>query len=509
MLFSLFSLLLIILIFFSLHTVNKKPTSNSQDEDYSYRADYHFTVPDNWKNDPQRPLYFNEKYHYYYLYNRDYPEGNGTEWRHATSKDLIYWEDEGIAVPKYTNENGDPWSGSVIVDHDNTAGFGENTLVAIVTQPSANGQQEQYLWYSTDDGLTFNEYQNEPVMPNPGIENFRDPKIIWEEESQKWVLLMAEGSKIGFYESENLKEWQYTNGFQTENLGILECPDLFQLQTDDGSIKWVMGVSANGMEQGKPNTYAYWIGDFNGQTFTPDHKEPKWLDYGFDWYGGVTFEDGESRDKLNNRYALAWMNNWAYANNTPTLEEGFNGQDSIVRKIELKKDEQDEYYLTSQPKKELDQLIESTESYPEVEVDGMVTLETVGDAYQLETDISWDEAENIGIRLRESNDQNRHIDIGFFPRKAYSYVNRESTDQPNDNNNMVESKAPMDQHKKNAHLKILVDKTSVEVFIDEGKITHSNLVFPLKEDQGITLFSEGGKAIFENVEIQHMHSIHE
>src|SRR5690625_3084541 len=197
------------------------------------------------------------------------------------------------------------------------------------------------------------------------------------------------------------------------------------------------------------------------------------------------------------------------SNNTPTLEEGFNGLDSIVRKIELKKGEHDEYYLTSQPKKELDQLIETTDSYPEIEVDGVVTLETGGDVYQLEADISWEEAENIGIRLRESNDQNRYIDIGFSPREAYSYVNRESTNQPDDNNKMVESKAPMDQHKKNAHLKILVDKTSVEVFIDDGKIAHSNLVFPLQEDQGITLFSEGGKAIFENVEIQNMNSIHE
>lgn len=490
-----------------LQTENKKSTTEPEVEPYSYRADYHFTVPENWKNDPQRPVYLNGHYHYYYLYNEDYPDGNGTEWRYATSEDLIHWEDEGVAIPKYTNENGDPWSGSMVIDHENTAGFGEEALVAIVTQPSADGQQEQYLWYSTDEGQTFNNYQDEPVMTNPGVEDFRDPKIIWEEESQKWILLMAEGSKVGFYESDNLKEWHYTGGFQTENIGIIECPDLFQLRADDGSIKWVMGVSANAIDQGNPNTYAYWIGDFNGQTFTPDHEEPKWLDYGFDWYGGITFEDGEQEDKLNHRYALAWMNNWAYADNTPTVEEGFNGQDSIVRKIELKEGEADEYYLTSQPKEELDQLIKDTDSYPELKVDGDLTLDAVGDIFQLEADISWDEAENIGIRLRESDKQNRHIDVGFFPRESYSYVNRESVDQPDDNNEMVESKAPMDQNQKDAHLKILVDKTSVEVFIDDGKITHSNLVFPLQEDQGITLFSEGGESIFKNVEIKHMNSI--
>lgn len=498
-------MLLISLVYFQIRT----PTAPSEDGTYSYRADYHFTVPDSWKNDPQRPVYFNGKYHYYYLYNEDYPEGNGTEWRHATSKDLIHWKDQGISIPKYTNENGDPWSGSIVIDHQNTAGFGKDTFIAIVTQPSANGQQEQYLWYSTDNGQTFKNYQDEPVLPNPGIADFRDPKIIWDETSKKWVMLMAEGSKIGFYHSENLKDWEYTSGFQTDNIGIVECPDLFPLQTDEGNIKWIMGVSANGSKQEKPNTYAYWTGNFNGETFIPDHKNPQWLDYGFDWYGAVTFQDGKSKNKLDHRYAMAWMNNWAYANNTPTLEEEFNGQDSIVRKIELKRDEQGVYYLASQPIEELDQLIETTDSYPKIEVDGTKTLETVGDVYLLEADISWNQANNIGIRLRESSDENRHLDVGFFPRQGYSYVNREFTNQPDHHDNMLESQAPMDQQQKDAHLKILVDKTSVEVFIDDGKITHSNLFFPLEEDQRISLFSEGGKAIFENLEVQKMDSIHD
>lgn len=131
--------------------VNEEPPLSK--EKPSYRASYHFTTPDKWMNDPQRPIYLDGKYHYYYLYNRDYPQGNGTEWRHATSTDLVHWKDEGVAIPKYTNRNGDPWTGSVVVDKDNTAGFGKEALVAIVTQPSADGgKQEQYLWYSTDRG---------------------------------------------------------------------------------------------------------------------------------------------------------------------------------------------------------------------------------------------------------------------------------------------------------------------------------------------------------------------
>ncbi|WP_425428018.1 glycoside hydrolase family 32 protein [Alteribacillus bidgolensis] len=485
---------------------NKKEKPEVED---TYRADYHFTTPDHWKNDPQKPIYLDGEYHYYYLYNGDYPDGNGTEWRHATSTDLVHWEDEGVSIPKYTNENGDSWSGSVVVDTNNTAGFGEDSVVAVVTQPSANGDQEQFLWYSTDKGQSFTSYSDEPIMSNPGIEDFRDPKIIWDEQTDKWVMLMAEGTKIGFYESDNLKDWNYTGGFQTEDIGLIECPDLYVMRAHDGTVKWILGASANGESIGKPNTYAYWIGDYNGEEFHTDHEEPKWLDYGFDWYGGVTFEDGTSDDKLNHRYALAWMNNWDYPDNTPTMREGFNGLDSIVRKIELKKQENDDYYLTSQPIKDLNQLTHSTDSYANIEVDGIKTLETTGTAYQLEADISWSEIENAGLRLRESADQTRHIDVGIFPEGRYSYVNRGSTDQPDDSHQLVESNAPFDASKKNVHLKVLVDKTSIEVFIDDGKTVHSHQVFPPLADEGISLFSEGGTAVFENIEIKHYQSIHE
>ncbi len=497
-----------VVLLLTLATEEEEPAQTEVVDD-SYRANYHFTSPDHWKNDPQRPIYFNGEYHYYYLYNGDYPDGNGTEWRHATSEDLVQWEDEGVAIPKYTNENGDPWSGSVVVDTDNTAGFGKDAVVAVLTQPSADGDQEQYLWHSTDDGQNFTSYSDEPVLENPGTEAFRDPKITWDDQSEKWVMLMAEETKVGFYESDNLKDWSYTGGFQTDDIGLIECPDLYMMRADDGSVKWVLGVSANGKAIDKPNTYAYWVGDFNGNEFFPDHEEPEWLDYGFDWYGGVTFEDGESEDKLNHRYALAWMNNWKYADETPTMAEGFNGLDSIVRQIELKKSENEKYYLTSQPKEELDQLTSSVDSFERIEVDGSETLEATGTAYQLEADISWDDLENTGLRLRESEDQSRHIDVGISPEKQYSYVNRSSTEQPDKDHELIESQAPFDENQKEVHLKVLVDKTSVEVFIDDGKVAHSNQAFPPLEDEGITLFSEGGEAIFKNIEIKHYDSINE
>lgn len=490
------------------HLVSKSREATMEHEEQSYRANYHFTTPDKWKNDPQRPIYFDEKYHYYYLYNSDYPNGNGTEWRHATSEDLVHWNDEGIAIPKYTNENGDPWSGSVVVDEENTAGFGKDALVAIVTQPSMDGsKQEQFLWYSTDNGKTFTSYSDDPIMPNPGTKDFRDPKITWDDSNHKWVMVMAEGTKIGFYESHNLKDWHYTSSFSPENIGLVECPDLYLMRADDGTLKWVLGISANGKSNGKPNTYAYWTGNFDGMEFSPDHNEPQWLDYGFDWYGGVTFEDGTESDKYNNRYALAWMNNWDYADNTPTLQEDFNGMDSVVRKIELKHEGDNIYYLASQPIEALNELTNSTDSYEQIEVNGSETLEVTGDVYQLEMDISWLEINHVGLRLRESADQKRHVDVGIFVEEEYSYVNRAFTEHPDKSNKYVESMAPFDANKQRVHMKILVDKTSIEVFVDDGKVAYSSLIFPEFDDKGITLFSEGGKATFNNVKIKHLGSI--
>lgn len=470
----------------------------------SYRAKYHFTTPDKWKNDPQKPIYLDGFYHYYYLYNGDYPDGNGTEWRHAVSKDLVHWKDKGIAIPKYTNQNGDPWSGSVVVDKENTAGFGYGAFIAIVTQPSANQQkQEQFLWYSLDNGSTFTSYSDTPVMTNPGTDDFRDPKIIWSKEYHKWIMLMAEGTKIGFYESSNLKDWTYLSDFFTNDIGIVECPDLYYMQTNDGSFKWVLGASANGKTKNQPTTYAYWIGHFDGNHFTADHPEPQWLDYGLDWYAGVTFEDGSNSDDYKKRYAFAWMNNWNYADNTPTLQEGFNGMDSVVRQIQLKNNGENSYYLASQPIEAYNKLAKTKDHLKEIEVNGQKQLEMTGEIYQLETDILWTELDNVGLRLRESSDQKRYVNVGIFIKEKYSYVNRSLTEHPDQQNTHSESTAPFPAEQTQVHLKILVDKSSIEVFVDDGKVVQSNLIFPHADDQAITLYSDGGTAIFKNMTITH------
>ncbi len=471
-----------------------------------YRSTYHFTVPDKWKNDPQRPVYANGKYHYYYLYNKDYPNGNGTEWRHATSTDLVHWQDHGVAIPKYTSANGDPWSGSVVVDTNNSAGLGKNTMIAIVTQPSANGgAQEQYLWFSTDGGNTFKAFGKKPILSNPGNADFRDPKLVWDQQSRRWIMLMAEGNRIGFYTSTNLKSWRYVSDFVADDIGTLECPDLYRMRASNGTYKWVLGVSANGRESGQRNTYAYWVGTFTGLGFKADDMQPQWLDYGFDWYAAVTFEDGTTNKPYDHRYAMAWMNNWDYANNTPTLQDGFNGTDSMVRQIQLKKTTGGAgYTLLSQPIRGLSKFVTATRHIPRVEVDGQHKLDVRASSYQLDADITWSDLKNAGFQLRRSSDGSRHVDAGVFVEGGYTYVNRSYTGHPDANDNLLESRAPFQSANQKVHLKILVDKTSVEMFVDGGQVTLSNLVFPKPDDQGIALYSEGGKAVFDNVVIKYL-----
>lgn len=472
----------------------------------SYRSVYHFTVPDHWKNDPQRPIYVNGAFHYYYLYNADYDQAVGTAWRLATTTDNVAFHDQGVAAPKKTNANYDLWSGSAVVDTNNTAGFGAGAIVILTTQmdhptpaqiTDASGPQAQFLWYSTDGGKNFRPYGDTPVMANGGRKDFRDPKVVWDAPRNRWVALLAEGDRLGFYTSPDLKNWSWTSSYVNNTLGTLECPDLFQLKADDGTTHWVMGASANGYLTGAPNTYAYWTGTFDGATFTPDTTTPQWLDHGLDWYGGVTWEDPTA--PLERRYAIAWMNNWSYPYTTPTwASDGFNGTDSITRQITLKH-YGNGYALASRPVPALDDHATRVTSLGTIQVNGKTPLDYHGTAYQLDADVSWSTLDNLGVQLRVSADGTRHVDAGI--NRDYSYLNRRQSGTPDPSGRRGETHAPYDPAKTQAHLRILVDRTSVEYFLDDGRYVHTSLAFPDPADNGINLFTSGGSATFANVTV--------
>lgn len=468
----------------------------------SRRPEYHFSVPDNWKNDSQRPIYVDGQYLYFYLYNADYlTGGGGTAWRLATTRDHVAFRDRGVTIPKFSNANGDLWSGSVVVDNQGTAGYGRGAVVALITQ-APDGKQAGYLWYSTDGGRSFQPGGTAPVLPNPGVADFRDPKVIWDTPRKRWLLVNAEGHKLGFYASPNLKSWSYVGGFTRDDIGVLECPDLFQMTAADGTSRWVLAASANGKGRGLPATYAYWTGDFDGTRFTPNADEPQWLDHGFDFYAAVTYShhDRAGREDPRLRHAIGWANFWDYPHNTPTsLTDGYNGDDTIVRELRLLKDA-DGYYLASAPPSALRDYVTRTHRLGDVAVSGSKDLSIRSSAYELSCELTWTSGvqPNAGFQVCRAPGGGRHVDVGAYVPAPYAYVNRRPTANPTGG----ESQTPFDASSRRLKLRILVDRTSVELFVGDGRHVHSHRVFPLPGDDCIQLYAYDGGATFRDLTIR-------
>lgn len=470
----------------------------------SLRPEYHFSAPDNWKNDPQRPIYVNGEYLYYYLYNADYIAGRGgTAWRLATTRDHVTFKDRGIAIPKFTNRDGDVWSGSAVVDTRGTAGYGKGAVIAIVTQ-APEGRQAQYLWYSKDGGRSFKPGGLDPVLPNPGTWDFRDPKVIWDHQRRQWVMVNAEGRRLAFYTSPNLKNWTYVSDFERGDIGTLECPDLFAMTADDGTSHWLFGVGANGKGRGLPATYAYWVGAFDGTRFTTSQDEPQWLDWGYDFYGAVTYAHHDKRGKEDPtlRHALGWANFWDYPHNAPTVfSDGYNGDDMIVRDIRLKQGSGD-YYLASTPTAALSGYVTKTHRLGDIALDGAKELSVKAKTYEITCELQWREGvqPNAGIEVRRAAEVGRHVAVGVYVPAPYAYVNRRPTFHPGPD----ESKTPFDTSSRSVKLRILVDNTSVELFVNDGRHVHSNRVFHYPSDTGLRLYAYDGGATFKDLTIREL-----
>lgn len=479
-------------------TKPERPAGSSQ-----FRPSYHITPERDWMNDPQRPFFLNGLWHYYYLYNADHPEGNGTEWYHLTSKDLVTWKDEGVAIQKYKNGLGDIETGSAVVDHQNTAGFGKDAVISVLTQQD-KGVQRQSLFYSTDGGFSFSSYEGNPVMENPGAEHWRDPKIVRDEANGQWLMILAEGHKLGMYTSKDLKSWRYASGFERSGLGTLECPDLFQLDVDGDPAKrtWVLAASANGSEEGRTTGVAYWTGNWDGTTFTPADEKHQWLDSGSDFYAAVTWDDPRLTEgqRMESRQAIGWVNNWDYARKLPT-EDWQGGMDSIVRDIRLKTAD-GKPALVSTPSKTLARLEgQSSSSGPEtITPEGTAGLPSAqGGAYRLDLTIERGSGAGDGGRvgsealLQFASDEAIFATVGYNFQDGSAFVTRE---QPaaGDLGPLFTQRRTASAPARNGSvdLTVFVDHSSIEVFVNGGEQTLTSLVFPRSEEQDIKLVTGGG-----------------
>ena len=432
-------------------------TSAGYDE--HYRPQIHYTPAKNWVNDPNGMVYVDGTYHLFYQYN---PQGNdwgNMSWGHATSADLIHWKEQPVALTR--DELGDIFSGSCVVDRDNTAGFGAGSMVAIYT--SASGAQQQSIAYSTDGGKSFTRYASNPVIKNDD-DNLRDPKVFWHADSRQWIMALAKGWKMGveFYGSTDLKSWRHLSTFVVPLTGRpslqWECPDLIQM-----GDKWVLLVSVNPGGPILGSGMMYFPGQFDGTTFTADERDyPLWLDYGMDNYAGVTWSNTADR-----RIMIGWMNNWQYAGNVPCSP--WRSAMTLPRELKLTT-YNGQLLLASTVVKEIDNIATSWAPATEGQFDAQ-------DAYQLRLTVGLDK--NTTITLGNEAGEKFVVDVNATARTLTAH-RTSATGQTSFNGtfSIPSMQAPLCVEGDKVTLDFFVDQSSVELFTAEGTMSMTNLVFP-------------------------------
>lgn len=304
----------------------------------AWRPALHYSARGNWINDPNGLFYQDGIYHLYYQMNPDDSVWGNMHWGHAVSRDLLHWEELPIALDAEPEGLGYAFSGGAVIDWANSSGLGDGVnppIIATYTQHSKDAVQVQSIAYSTDGGKRFVPYAGNPVIANPGLKDFRDPKVLWHEPSQRWVMVLVAGDRAHFYTSSNLREWSFASEFGADSGahgGVWECPELFSLTcAATCESRWILTISLN---PGGPNggsAMQYFVGQFDGQVFQVEHEDTRWLDFGVDFYAGITWDGLQAYG--DERVMIAWMSNWQYANKTPT--DSWRGAMSLPRRMVL------------------------------------------------------------------------------------------------------------------------------------------------------------------------------
>jgi len=468
-------------------------------------------------NDPNGMVYLDGEYHLFYQHYPDSTVWGPMNWGHAVSTDLVSWTLLPIAL--YPDSLGYIFSGSAVVDRHNTAGLqtGDTpALVAIFTLHDATradqiDHQTQGIAYSNDKGRSWTMYEGNPVLPNPGIRDFRDPKVRWHDESNQWVMTLAAFDRIHLYGSPDLKSWRYLSAFGVEegnHGGVWECPDLFPLATPDGGTRWVLLLSINAGAPNHGSGTQYFIGDFDGTTFTntnPPETE-LWIDWGRDNYAGVTWSDVPETD--GRRLFLGWMSNWDYAQVVPT--ERWRSAMTLPRTLTLAETETG-LQLISAPVKELEKLRGTPLTLGTTPIDSLVTLDGLADPTQFELILNLDLAAGTGDRfgLTLSNEQGAVYRFGYDRANGRLFSDRTNAGHVNFEDSFATGLhiAPYRAPGPQMRLHFFVDESSIEVFVDSGRVVMTELFFPEDAFDDVRLFSENGTTTVTRAEYYPLRSI--
>ena len=431
------------------------------------RPIYHHTPSYGWMNDPNGMFYKDGVYHLYFQYNPYGSQWENMHWGHSVSRDLVHWEN--VNVPIVPDALGTVFSGSAVVDKNNTAGFGTNAIVAMYT--SAGENQTQSLAYSTDDGKTFTKYNCNPLI-TAEVPDFRDPHMFWHEPTRRWIVILAAGQEMRLFSSVNLKDWTYESSFGQgygSHGGVWECPDLIQLPVrDTGKKKWVLICNINPGGPFGGNATQYFVGDFDGHSFTCESKPEvtKWMDYGKDHYAAVTFDNTPDGRHI----LMAWMSNWQYANQVPTKQ--FRNANTVPRDLDLY-EFQGETYIGTIPSRELIAL--RGKAVLSNFCNGKKAFDANNGSYEMVVNVRQATAGKCTITLQNSKDE--AVSIIYDVQLATLCVDRtKSGDSTFNNAFSAVTTAPI--HGKLTTLHIFVDKSSIEVLDNEGRVSITNTIFP-------------------------------
>lgn len=420
-----------------------------------YRPVYHHTPAWGWMNDPNGMFYKDGVWHLYFQYNPYGSQWENMTWGHSTSTDLIHWTFQG--APIEADAWGTIFSGSAVVDHNNTAGFGKGAVVAMYT--SAGENQTQSIAYSNDNGQTFTKYDGNPVLTS-NTPDYRDPHVFWNEDIKRWNMIMAEGQHMDIYSSADLKEWKLESQFGAEygnHGGVWECPDLMKMKVrGTDQYKWMLLCNINPGGPFGGSATQYFVGQFDGHKFTCESapEVTKWMDYGKDHYATVTFENAPD----GRRVAMAWMSNWQYANQVPTMQ--YRSANSVPRDLDLYEYQGQTYcgvtpspeLAAARPKKATKTLTEACEMVVTLKGNATITL---------------------------ANDKGEQVVMTYDEKSRTFAMDRTKSGQKEFSDDFAAlTVAPV--HGKMSQLRLFIDRSSIEAFDADGKMAMTNLVFPTK-----------------------------
>lgn len=471
----------------------------------AFRPQFHFTPPVHWTNDPNGLVYYNGDYHLFYQYNPFGIRWGHMTWGHATSKDLFHWQHQPVAIPEENNIM--IFSGSAVIDENNSSGFAKQKsdvpMVAIYTGhliPDAKNPddytQAQYIAYSLDKGQTWTKYDKNPVL-DLGTKDFRDPKVFWYAPGKKWVMGVVKPHEhvMQLYSSANLKEWKHMSDFGPagDTTEIWECPDLLEVPIKDqpGKNKWVMINS-------KQYSMQYFVGEFDGTTFKADNSTGKihQPDYGPDYYAAVTYNHLPKGQKP---VLLGWASNWKYANDIPT--NPWRSAMALPRSLQVKKIN-NEWVLLQQPVETINQLRMSPYLTKNIILNGDQALPVKSQTVELELVIQPAAKSTSGIKLAVGN--GKFFEIGYDADKRILYLDRRNAGRDDFNksfpqNARYETALPVNNGLIKLH--VFFDKSIIEIFANEGEVAMTAQLFPDEKNDGISLFSRGGKSIFKTISV--------